>query len=831
MRDRKETKVEISPESKKRWTIAFWVLAFLPFLIVTAWFLFQSEDDLPPVAMLDNPPELLASVVLADDGETELGRYWKVNRTSIKYNEISPYITDALIATEDERFYDHSGVDFRALGRAVVNVGGAGGASTISQQLAKLLFTLQQREREEEARASGEAPTGGSGRIGRIFQRINEKVRENIIATRLEKRYTKEEIITMYLNQFDFLYNAVGIENAAKVYFNKKPIDLSKDEAAMLVGMCKNPSLYNPYTFTVKNYRRVIASDKGIDPSAVSDSDVKEKRAADSTRSLTRRNQVLYQWLKNSNSKNEGLRNPITQEEYDQLKNKPLITNYQVVDHKQGMAPYFRESLRKELTTLFDEHNEDGSLKYKRQDGTKYDIYRDGLKIYTTIDANLQRYAEEAVEKHLGTDLQKAFDENNKQVKNFPFTNSISAETVESIMNSARKNSPRYASLSASGYSDTEIKSNFNTPVPMRVFSWKGEVDTVMTPNDSIRYYKSFLHAGLISIEPQTGFVKAWVGGADYNHFAYDHVKLGRRQVGSTIKPFVYSTAIAMGVVKPCTMFANTAYCVDLIGANGNVDGRWCPSNSGGSESGSVSATTGLAQSMNNITVAVMAKMGGYAGPKTISKLLKQMDINLRPEDEVPAMCLGIMDLSLFEMVGAQSIFVNNGIYNRPTTILRIEDRNGNVIYNAKPYSKEVLNENVAFETLKMMKQVVNGGTAGSLRGGRPWGGITAPTAGKTGTTQNNSDGWFIGLTPELVTGVWVGAEDRSVRFRSMNWGQGARMALPIYGYYMQKVYKDPVVALSTTDFQAPPNYDPKMFECGGENLSIPSEGGNPFNF
>ena len=826
MKDRKETKVTFSEEGKKKMTYTFWGAAMLPFLIVSFLFLFQSEDDLPPVEMLDNPPELLASVVFADDGETELGRYWKVNRTSVEYREISPFVTDALISTEDERFIEHSGVDFKALGRAIVNVGGAGGASTISQQLAKLLFTLQQREREEQARANGESIGGNSGgRVGRMFRRLNEKVRENIIATRLEKRFTKEEIITMYLNQFDFLYNAVGIENAAKVYFNKKPINLTREEAAMLVGMCKNPSLFNPYSHKIKNYRRSIAADKEIALDAVTEVEIAESRAADSLRAVSRRNQVLFQWLKNSNSNNEALRNKLTQEEFDLLKVKPLIIDYQVVDHKQGMAPYFRENVRKELTALFKEKNTDGSWKYKRQDGTTYDIYRDGLKIYTTIDANLQKYAEEAVERHLKDELQNAFDDNNRNLRNYPFTNSINDTEAESIMNSARKNSPRYSTLKAQGLSESEISSNFNTAIQMRVFSWKGESDTTMSPNDSIRYYKSFLHAGLISIEPQTGFVKAWVGGANFNHFAFDHVKQGRRQVGSTIKPFVYGTAIAMGVVKPCTQFANTAYCVDLQNADGDVDGRWCPRNAGGSEAGVVTAETGLAMSMNNITVGVMSKMGGYAGPKTISKLLKQMDINMRPEDEVPAMCLGIMDLSLFELVGAQTIFANNGIYNRPTTILRIEDRNGNVIYNAKPYSKEVLNENVAYETLKMMKQVVTRGTAGSLRSGRSWGNILAPTAGKTGTTQSNADGWFVGLTPELVTGVWVGAEDRSVRFKTMEWGQGGRMALPIYGYYMQKVYKDPVVALSTTDFAQPESYDPNMFSCsGGDILDIPAE-------
>jgi penicillin-binding protein 1A len=831
MKDKKGSLNALPEEKVKKMTYYFWGIAMLPFLIVVSLLLFQSEDDLPPVAMLDNPPELLASQVLASDGETELGRYWKVNRTSVAYKEISPYVTDALISTEDERFLNHSGVDFRAIGRAVFSFGGAGGASTITQQLAKLLFTLQQREREELARASGEnISSGSSSRIGRIFKRINEKARENIIATRLEKRFTKEEIITMYLNQFDFLYNAVGIENAAKVYFKKRPKDLNKVEAAMLVGMCKNPALYNPYTYKIKNYRAELAEDKGIDPSEVNTEDISAARAKDSVRAVTRRNQVLAQWLKNSNSNNEAVKNKLTEEEFNQLKTRPLIVDYQAVDHKQGMAPYFRESLRKELTNLFMQKNPDGSWKYQRQDGTPYDIYRDGLKIYTTIDANLQKHAEEAVERHLKENLQPAFDDNNRSVRNFPFSNDLSKEQVDAIMRSARLNSTRYAALVEAGYSNNEIVKNFQTPTEMQVFSWRGEIDTVMSPDDSIRYYKAFLHAGLISVEPQTGFVKAWVGGANFNHFAFDHVRQGKRQVGSTIKPFVYSTAMAMGVVKPCTQFANTSYCVDLQDAEGNIDGRWCPKNAGGSDAGSVSASTGLALSMNNITVAVMAKMGGYAGPKTISKLLKLMDINLTPEQEVPSLCLGIMDLSLFELVGAQCIFANDGIFNRPTTILRIEDRNGNVIYNAKPHAVEVLNENVAYETLLMMKKVVNNGTAGSLRGGQSWGNVLAPTAGKTGTTQSNSDGWFVGLTPDLVTGVWVGAEDRSVRFRSMTWGQGARMALPIYGYYMQKVYKDPVVALSTTDFKQPKSYDSNQFSCAGEpSLDVPAEEENPF--
>lgn len=811
-------KVQFENRTLRILTVLLWLGAFSPVLAITVLLLKQSDDEMPSIEMLENPPELLASVVLADDGKTELGRFWSVNRTSVKYNEISPYVFDALIATEDERFEDHSGIDLWAVGRAATSMGGSGGASTISQQLAKLLFTLQERSRIAELKAQGKSVDEPSGKFGRLMKRLDEKAKENIIAVRLEKRYTKEEIITMYLNQFDFLYNAVGIENAAKVYFNKKPIDLTKNEAAMLVGMCNNPSLYNPYTYKNKDYRNTVASRNNIPLSQVTEAQMQEIKTEDSLRAIKRRDLVLFQWRKNSRNNNPSLKNKLSDEEYETIKNQPIIVDYQIVDHKEGPAPYFRESLRSELTELFAETNEKGELKYKNADGEAYNVYRDGLKIYTTINVQMQEYAEKAVERHLRDDLQPEFDKNNKGLKNFPFTNRISDEVAEQLMNSGRKNSDRYRMLKAQGFSEKEIKQNFNLPVPMTVFHWKGDRDTIMTPNDSIRYYKSKLLAGLISIEPATGFVKAWVGGTNFKHFAYDHVKQGKRQVGSTIKPFVYSTAIAMGVVKPCTKFeSGTSFCVDVFGSSGNLINRWCPR---GDIPGNASVASGLAASSNPITVAVMSKMGGHSGPKNISKLLKDLEINLRPEDEVPSMCLGVMDLSLFQMVGAQAMFVNQGIYVRPTTILRIEDRNGNVIYSANPHSKEVLNSGVAYTTLNMMKGAIQFGTATSLRGGRPWGGITHPTAGKTGTTQSNADGWFMGLTPELVTGVWVGAEDRAVRFKSMNWGQGARMALPIYGYYMQEVYKDKKLKISTADFEVPIGYDPTLFECdGGQNI------------
>ncbi|MCH2229305.1 MAG: transglycosylase domain-containing protein [Crocinitomicaceae bacterium] len=821
MKEKKPVKQTFTPKTSRLLILVLWLGALSPILALFLLFITQPEDELPSVEMLENPPELLASVVLADDGKTELGRYWSVNRTNVEYKDISPYVFDALIATEDERYLDHAGVDLKAVGRAITKMGAAGGASTISQQLAKLLFTLQERARKAELKAKGETEPAPSGRLGRIQKRLDEKVKENIIAVRLESRYTKEEIITMYLNQFDFLYNAVGIENAAKVYFNKKPIDLTKSEAAMLVGMCKNPGLYNPYTYQIKDYRAKAAKRHGIQKDQVTAEQMQEFRAKDSIRALSRRNQVLFQWKRNTIKENVALKNHMPQAEYDSLIKTPIVTDYQVVDHKEGLAPYFRESLRSQLSELFKSTDENGELIYQNEDGEAYNVYKDGLKIYTTINVRMQQHAENAMKRHLSEDLQPEFDKNNRNLRNFPFTNRISDEVAETLMNSGRKNSERYRVMKARGVSTAEIEKSFELEVPMRIFSWGGDIDTVMTPNDSIRYYKGVLRAGLVSMEPSTGFVKAWVGGADFNHFAYDHVKQGTRQVGSTIKPFVYATAITMGVVKPCTKFPfGSSACVDVF-ENEKITKQWCPKGALTPKSGiDPSVAWCLANSNNPGTVLVMSKMGGQAGPKNISKLLKDLDINLRPEDEVPSMCLGVMDLSLYQMVGAQSMFVNQGIYVRPSTILRIEDRNGNVIYGADPYSKEVLNSGDAHATLQMMRGCVQFGTGASLRGGRKWGGISQPTAGKTGTTQNNSDGWFMGLTPDLVTGVWVGAEDRAVRFRSMTWGQGARMALPIYGYYMQKVYKDPKLKISTEEFEAPIGYDPSRYECdGSENI------------
>ena len=809
----------------------FWFFGLLPLTIIISLYLFQSEDDLPPVSMLDNPPELLASDIIANNARGEnvtIGKFWQVNRSSVPYSEISTNVLDALISTEDERFLEHSGIDFRALMRSISSMGKSGGASTIPQQLAKLLFTLQKRSRDKN-----ETKSTSSKFLGK-FGRINEKAQEHIIATRLEQRYTKKEILTMYLNQFDYLYNAVGIENAATVYFNKTAAELSKTEAATLVGMCKNPGLYNPHSYQIRNYARRLALRRNLEQEDISQKDIDAERTKDSLRAISRRNQVLFQWLRNSNNNNPALSNKISRKEYDSLKMTPILVSYTTVDHKEGLAPYFRESLRQEVSKLLKEKDKDGAYRYVNKDGNPYNIYRDGLKIYTTLNTSLQEKAEAAVVKHLsGKDpinkkaktvpsLQEKFDRNNKGLRRFPFSNTLKKSTVESILNRAQRSSARYYAMKRSGFNTDEINQAFQKPTPMKVFSWKGEIDTVMTPADSIKYYKSFLHTGLISIDPTTGFVKAWVGGANFKHFSYDHARQGKRQVGSTIKPFVYATALSMKVVNPCTKFTEEEHCVDIVDENNVLLSQFCP---GGDAAETVSL--GIAKSSNPTTAGVMRRMGRFnsfrktGGPFQIDKLLKKMNIFLRPEDLVPAMCLGSMDLSLYEIVSAQCVFVNDGVYNKPTTIERIEDRNGKVIYEAHQERKKVLSPTVAHEVLKMMLGVVQGGTGSSLRGSwRPWGGITAQTAGKTGTTQNNSDGWFMGLTPELVTGVWVGAEDRSVRFKTMAWGQGARMALPIYGYYMQKVYADRSINLSTEDFAVPDTYNPEEFKCE-ENTTL----------
>ena len=800
-------------ETQKKFIITFWIIMLLPFLLVSSLLLFQPESNLPTVAFLDNPPDSQASAVFAKNNNKEdtiIGRFWLINRTSIRYKDISPYVIDALIATEDERFMEHSGVDFRAIARSISGLGTSGGASTLTQQLSKLLFTLEDRKNKDE---SNNFKFFRGPFLGK-FVRLNEKARENIISKRLEERYTKEEIITMYLNQFDFLYNAVGIENAAKIYFDKTAKKLSKNEAAMLVGMCKNPNRFNPYTYQIKNYRRYYALKENIPQENVTLEQIRDLRNRDSLLALGRRNQVLFQWQKNSVSNNLAIKNKIDYQEFQALKSMPITTRYKSLDHKDGMAPYFRQSLCNEVKELLRSKNKSGNLVYQNKNGEEYDIYRDGLKIYTTINTSLQRHAEYAVEHYIKNELQPAFDKNNNNLNNYPFPNSIGPDMINRIMQNARQSTERYRLLKISGASQSEIIKNFETPVPMKVFSWKGEFDTIMSPNDSIRYYKAYLHAGLISVDPSTGFVKAWVGGVDFKHFAYDHVRLGKRQVGSTIKPFIYATALSMKSVTPCTRLTSDENCVITVNNNNEIIGRWRPSGSG---AGSV--YNGLAQSSNPTTAGVLGSMGYYnkeqkiGGPFQVEKVLRKAGILLEDRDINPTMCLGSMDISLFDLVAAQCIFPNNGIYTRPTTIERITDRNGKVIYSAFEEREQVINSTVAFEIIKMLKGVIQIGTGTGLKSAK-FGNIHPPTAGKTGTTQNNSDGWFIGITPNLVTGIWVGAEDRAIRFRTMTYGQGAKMALPIYGYYMDKVYHDPKIIFPRLDFIRPADYDSLSYDC-----------------
>ncbi len=800
MKKEEVTQDKLSKRTRRIILIIVWVGAFMP-LFGILFMLIQARPGIPSHEDLANPPDKQASIIYSSDGE-EMGRFWSVNRKSVDYKAISPFVISALIATEDQRFYEHAGVDAEGLGRAIsmASIGrDGGGASTISQQLAKLLYT------------ASDSANGGVARDK--WGRLEQKFGENILAVRLEAHYTKEEIITMYLNNFDFLYNAVGISSASQVYFNTTPDSLKMEEAAMLVGMCKNPGMFNPLKFQYKDYE-----------------DSEEGRAQyekDSTRAYNRRNTVLNQWLKNSEDDNEALLVKITEDEYDSLCALPIIVDYQIVDHKEGLAPHFREILRQELTKTLKETNEDGRLKYQKADGTGYNIYKDGLRIYTTIDSRMQVYAEDAVQKHMETTLQAEFDKNNAKNKIPPFGNEIDEEQIAAIMNRAIKASDRYHRMKVNGASESEILKSFDAPVKMKVFSYKGDFDTTMTPRDSIKYYKSILQAGLMSMDPSTGFVKAWVGGPDFNHFAFDHVKQSQRQVGSTIKPFVYAAAISLGKIDPCKAYIDMEYCID-VPVSPTRNKSWCP-NTGTKNTGALIPTKcALAGSLNNITVAIMKDMGVSAGPATMDKMLKNVGIYLRQEDVVPSMCLGPMDVSLYNMVGAQSTFANKGVYIKPIYIMRVEDRNGNVIIDMEFDSREAMSADLAYTMIGMMKGAVNGSsniyqggqvyaTSSSLRSSQPWGGISYPTAGKTGTTNGASDGWFMGLTPDLVTGVWVGADDKDIHFRSYPWGQGARMALPIYGYYMQQVYKDANIKISKGDFKAPPNYDASIFNCSFE--------------
>jgi len=732
-----------------------WILLLSPFLfllLIVSLVGMGVFGALPKVDELLNPKNNLATIVYSGDMKI-LGKYYSENRVNVSFDKLDKDIINALIATEDARFYDHSGVDVKALMRTVLTGGGRGGGSTITQQLAKMMFP-----REKLSKG----------------QLVVRKFKEWIIASRLEKLYTKEEILALYLNKFDFLNLAVGIKSAAQIYFNRGQDSLKIEQAAMLVGMAKNPSVFNPI------------------------------RHPDTT--LLRRNVVLKQMVKYGY---------LNQQKYDSLKTLPLSLMFRPEDHNDGMAPYFREYLRDNFLKAWCEKN------INPETEKPYNIYKDGLKIYTTIDYRMQQYAEEAVKEHM-TELQKLFTKDCKSKRNAPFAWNVSKQEIDNIMNSSMKRSDRYREMKSQGMSHEQIVAAFHKPTAMTIYSLRGEIDTILSPYDSIRYYKSFLQTGFMAMEPQTGYVKAWVGGVNHKHFKYDHVKVGRRQVGSTFKTFVYAMAVQEGY-SPCYQLPCVRTCVpDGLGK------EWCPDNAGGDEkyeNKMITLKLALAMSINYVSAELIKRFG----PEAVVNLARRMGVTA-PLEAVPSICLGTPDISVFEMTGANSTYVNKGTYIQPTFITRIEDKNGKVLEEIIPHTDEVFNEEKAYVMIQLMRGVCDYGTGTRLRFKHN---LRNQIAGKTGTTQNNSDGWFIGLTPDLVAGVWVGGEDRSVHFNSMEQGQGASMALPIWGKFFRKVYDDKYLKLSKADFPRPKNLDPKFeMDCSkydGLQTDI-DMGENPFD-
>jgi len=703
---------------------------------------------MPDLQQLENPKTNLATQILSSDGII-LGKYYfDDNRTPIAFDEIPKNMVEALIATEDERFYEHSGIDWRGTFRAFVFLGRRGGASTISQQLARQIFV--------------------GVRSRNVLKTILQKAQEWIIAVQLEQRYTKKEIVSMYLNKYDFGYQADGIRSAAKIFFNKAPQELTIEESATLVGMLKNSSLYNP----IRRPERV----------------------------QERRNIVFQQMFRNK---------LISAQEKDSLSRLPLEIRFTPESHREGLATYFRAYLK--------EFMDDWIAQNPKPDGSKHNLYRDGLRIYTTLDSRMQQLAEEAVSNHM-KNLQKEFFRQNTKRENStaPFLDLREGE-IDTLLERTAYRSERWRKMKLAGAADETILASFKKKVPMRVFSWKGEIDTVMSPMDSIRYYKHFLRASLMSMEPQTGHVKAWVGGFNYKHFQYDQVKQGRRQIGSTFKPFLYATAIDQLKLSPCDSLPDALYCIEPM-KHGNTD-AWCPKNSGDKYGQTRTLKNALANSVNTVSARIM----DLVGPQPVINLARKMGItSYLPA--VPSIALGTPDISLFEMVGAYSTFANQGIYVKPIMITRIEDKNGRALYEVQPETKDVLSQEAAYVTVNLMEGVTVAGSGARLRHaglektnyiyknvvtGYPYI-FENPIAGKTGTTQNQSDGWFMGMVPNLATGVWVGGEDRSIHFKDIAYGQGATMALPIWGNYMRSLYENPEFEISKEDFLAP------------ENLSIP---------
>lgn len=755
----KKGKTKGKSQFKKKFSIWFWSLFAAGVLVVVLIFWMISKGwlgYLPPLDELQNPKNKYATEIYSSDMQI-LGSYYRTeNRVGIQYKDISPYMIQALVATEDERFYEHSGIDIKGLMRAILKLGRAGGGSTLTQQLSKQLYS----------------PTADN-----IFERALQKPIEWVIASKVERLYSKEEILTMYLNQFDFLYNAVGIKSAAQVYFNTTPAELKIEEAAMLVGMCKNPALYNPI-------RRP-------------------------EQSRARRNTVFSQMYKNGY---------ITETEKDSLQELPLVVNYHSVDHKQGLAPYFRENLRLILTAKepkesnysnwnkqqykIDKDEWDNNPLYgfcqknKKPDGTNYDLYNDGLRIYTTIDSRMQQYAEEAVSEHIQY-LQKQFFKEKKRHSYAPFSKDLSKEEIDGIMERSMKQSDRYRNMKRSGASESEIRKAFNTPTEMRVFSYNGMIDTILSPLDSIRYQKYFLRCAFMSMDPHSGHVKAYVGGPNFAHFQYDMASKGRRQVGSTVKPFLYTLAMDEGM-SPCDKTINQP--ITLFDANGN---EWSPRNDSKNNVGdTVTLEWGLSKSNNWISAYLMSLFT----PEQLVKLMHSFGIQ-GYIDPVVSLCLGPCEVSLQEMVDAYTTYPNKGVRVEPLYVTRIEDKNGNIIATFTPRTYEIISETTSYKMITMLRSVIDHGTGVRVRFRY---GLKMPMGGKTGTTQNNSDGWFMGFTPSLVSGAWVGGEDRAIHFDSMAEGQGASMALPIWALYMQKVLADPDLGYSATEgFDIPEWFDP----------------------
>ena len=699
--------------------------------IVHEWF-----GDMPTFEELENPETNLATEIISADGKI-LGTYYIENRSNISYADLSPDLVNALIAIEDVRFYEHSGIDKRALFRVAFGVftgdTDKGGGSTLTQQLAKNLFP-----REENLSKS---------------KLVIRKFQEWVTATKLEYNYSKDEILAMYLNTVFFGHNAYGIKKATETFFGKEPNELNIEEAAMLAGIVNAPTKFSP------------------------------KRNPDNA--LRRRNLVLKRMETN------GF---ITEQQYDSISQLPIdLSHFGVIDHKSGQATYFREFLRGAMHEWAKTH-------YKA-DGTPYNIYKDGLRIYTTIDSRMQQYAEDAVREHLALDLQPAFYRHWKGDKKAPFV-LPKQEDVQKIMTLSMKRSDRYRMLKKAGMPMDSIIADFNTPIQMTVFSWEGPIDTVLTPMDSIRYYKFFLQSALMSVETGTGYVKAYVGGNDYRFFQYDHVTQAKRQVGSTFKPFLYSLAMQEGEYTPCTKVPNISYSIQL------PDGKfWEPKDTGKNKFGEeVTLRWALAHSNNRISAYLMKRFG----PEAVIQMARRMGVK-SDIPAVPSICLGVCDLSLYEMVGAMSTFANKGVYIKPIFITKIEDKNGNVIETFKAEQHEAMDEVTAYKMIELMKGVVYEGTGVRLRSKY---GLKNPIAGKTGTTQNQSDGWFMGITPDLTTGVWTGAEDRSVHFKTISLGQGSNMALPIWALYMKKVYADPTLHISQGDFTKPLTNVDLVFDC-----------------